>query len=163
MLRFLLVSRGGLSAEEEGVGGLIQRITFSRIISWWFYFFKWKNFLNSRDQRFGINLSLLYLEFLTSGNLKSFCPHLAWQGKRGPSFVPFSQAAEWVEPASSTFEAVELLYPWCSGILSLLLWLSLFSKWAGRRTLARVQCVIDILRMVSWRINRIFLWRFLPA
>lgn len=26
---------------------------------------------------FGINLSLDYLEFLTSGNLKSFCPHLA--------------------------------------------------------------------------------------
>lgn len=28
----------------------------------------------------------------------------------------FSPAAEWVEPASSRFEAVELLYPWCSGI-----------------------------------------------
>lgn len=103
---------------------------------------------------FGINLSLLSLEFLTSGNLKHFCLLLAWQGRRGSSMLLFSQAAECMGPAClqvwgcwslRLLTVASLVFRNCNPSVCL----RLFSKWEGRRTLAKVQCVEELTGF-SW-------------
>lgn len=75
MLHFPLVSRGGPSAGKEG--GSRSAVTenshyqdnFLMIL-----LLQVEEFFKLESVNFGINMSLLCLKFLTSGNLESFCP-----------------------------------------------------------------------------------------